>query len=158
MVVNVHRRKGHLIAAGAAVWWIDSHHEPLRRRIVGHGDEQTIAGTDVQCGILEPSRRHEAVERPACGVARRLVGELDRQRTVLTEQSRRLIDDAAGAKRGQGLATGATEAGELVLPVWVVWAVLQIEANARIATPEKALAFTTDIALRNMRIPSGGCR
>ena len=54
-----------------------------------------IPGMDVERGIFEAVRRHEAEESAAIGIHSGLIRESDTQVTVAAEESRRVTDDGA---------------------------------------------------------------
>src|SRR5580704_1783412 len=85
MVVNVERGERHLRSARAAVGGIDGHVERAGRGIVGHGDDEVVAGFHMQGGVFQAAGGHEAKQSSVGEVGGGLIRELDGQHAILTE-------------------------------------------------------------------------
>jgi hypothetical protein len=62
-----------------------------------------IPGPDMERGIFEAVRRHEAKQRTALGIRSGLIREPDAQKPVVTEERRRITSDGSGGEARAGI-------------------------------------------------------
>ena len=104
MEMQVDRRVGH--DGSTAVRCRDRCLYRRSRGVVCDGNDQMIPGVDVERGIFEAVRRHEAKQSPAIFIHSALIRESDAQVTVVAEESRRVTDDGAGWEPRAGIGDG----------------------------------------------------